>query len=1275
MGGPLYISSAVCDRSRRPGSARPFGAGDENANPAAPLQGVRKTRPASARPRLMTSAPHTQVQRGSAPSARPPSSRHPSNARLPVRPGSARPASARPASARPASARPASAATTIPQFSDRSDGAQEWKPTYRPLSASGCSVKEPWATKVPVTRASSARSRSRRPAIARVDSGRRPAKVCPDPVEVKGAVEREMAALVRVVTLERERAAARRAPGAPPDITSLACYSKVFLHLINRCVPLRPLLSRIKDAYDDTANGLIRSLQRGAAKISRNQTGVDRVAGLDSLGLLATSEDPSDGRFAAENAALQAALDSVHGRTEAAKGAAMQRRRSVANKREELCELKHSCARLKDTVEALRSTQNRVVDSLKKLQDQRVGFDVHKKSGYWLKRKIDDYKAHTNELRGQMCREELERQEVEAKLQEVTQTRREREEDCEYTTQEMLKCRQETEILRTQTLQTEASFREYERSVGPGTPRPCWDQVEKDLTHGSFAENVSAEINDEVTLYRRTYGTEPLHLDVNQGSATLALEVAEHVAQLRTTLVDTQRQLTDVETLRAKKMKEEEQLKAVIKAEQHAAAESQHTKKFFILQGTGPNVPIYMRGVGKVRDLFMSKAEAEEIIKNVWDTKIRSDSRKNAKQKPLGAFLEGWMKTTYGMRALEKTYNLIDAVKRFEYDADCALFHLVLKGELCESVYLEESRMIDSFMEALVAEDRKHSNEGKRSKRLRRPDFLRTLESHFVNKKTQNELYALKRALNYDQPTSYIMYEELLQENDRADQGHFAEELRDQFVLSVQESYIAIDQSIREATIKRAAENGQIIRTEGVKRIAAHRILFEVASCTKQCDTLMKEALLNACPLCEYKRDNHIIVEGGTGTEMYLVIEGTAFAEKNGHEKLVEYGPGHLFGEVSALLARDESALGDDARRQATVTVHKDTLVMILNKDDITLRRVEAVRAGDNNAAQCCTNALAAISSILELQAAVSKVTLDSYRAAESIARAKRNQVLTDRKTDRGSSMNLDYGLWTTVANCWSGCLDYVGADDPDYDYHAEKQKRKHVGGPASAQKRARPLMLAGLGEDAPPGWEIGAGGLTCTKRVWLPDFVKRLRSVFAPLARPQWLQERQQGQEVMPVGHRELSAVEKQTVSDVWDELEIDGSGSLPSSKLADIIDFVYGYEITHQEEHALLLATRYGGQVDASDACVTKEELLHAMATVKELSHCEQFFEWRRTFKHLVCYSCSPIRTILVPVSASLTSSRYHHRLTFVYAYLRVSATALHSRETQRHAQTCAA
>jgi hypothetical protein len=136
-------------------------------------------------------------------------------------------------------------------------------------------------------------------------------------------------------------------------------------------------------------------------------------------------------------------------------------------------------------------------------------------------------------------------------------------------------------------------------------------------------------------------------------------------------------------------------------------------------------------------------------------------------------------------------------------------------------------------------------------------------------------------------------------------------------------------------------------------------------------------------------------------------------------------------------------------------------------------------------------------------------------------------------------------------------------------------------------------LYINGSKKPFSAGWEVGSGGLESTKRVWLPEFIARLRSVFIPLPRPEWIaaQAAQQGAEVVAPGVRELSDLEKQAISDVWLELDRASTGSLPSSKLLNVVELVYGYELTHREQHALLSAIRYGGEVvDSSDISVTE-------------------------------------------------------------------------------------
>ena len=84
------------------------------------------------------------------------------------------------------------------------------------------------------------------------------------------------------------------------------------------------------------------------------------------------------------------------------------------------------------------------------------------------------------------------------------------------------------------------------------------------------------------------------------------------------------------------------------------------------------------------------------------------------------------------------------------------------------------------------------------------------LQRYLGRQKTKEEMQALMRALAYDQPTPRVHYGRLFEESERADQGQFAEALRDQFLYSVQQSYISVEQSIREATLEAVARSDLI---------------------------------------------------------------------------------------------------------------------------------------------------------------------------------------------------------------------------------------------------------------------------------------------------------------------------------------------------------------------------------------------------------------------------------------------------------------------------------
>lgn len=177
---------------------------------------------------------------------------------------------------------------------------------------------------------------------------------------------------------------------------------------------------------------------------------------------------------------------------------------------------------------------------------------------------------------------------------------------------------------------------------------------------------------------------------------------------------------------------------------------------------------------------------------------------------------------------------MVDALKRYQHDADCELFHKILFGELCENAYHSQIQMLSDFQRALHDRDKKLN--GKKSAKgvLKRENFIavraslscamlflahigycqvnnfseqssclafssaQTIEGFFPHK-TDGDLKALRSALQYDQPLPLVTIDRIFDETSDGDQGKFVETLRDQNLYDMMSSYPAIEDSIRRA--------------------------------------------------------------------------------------------------------------------------------------------------------------------------------------------------------------------------------------------------------------------------------------------------------------------------------------------------------------------------------------------------------------------------------------------------------------------------------------------
>jgi hypothetical protein len=224
--------------------------------------------------------------------------------------------------------------------------------------------------------------------------------------------------------------------------------------------------------------------------------------------------------------------------------------------------------------------------------------------------------------------------------------------------------------------------------------------------------------------------------------------------------------------------------------------------------GTGPTVPAYLRGTGKIRNRKIDKGVTEGIIKEVWNEKEAYDRKLAKEGKPrssLPDFFFLFLQKRYGLQSAiaEWGYNLTDSLDRFKWDGDCKLFLDILTGDLDEDVYADQMAMLKRLEDTFTKVDaaKTAAKGGKPSGLLKRKKLLSVVAKFFPVKSAEN-LWHIHRALDEDMPgLKVINYKQLMQEDRKGNQGEFVEVIREQH-LSEREAYLAdIEAGIRELDI------------------------------------------------------------------------------------------------------------------------------------------------------------------------------------------------------------------------------------------------------------------------------------------------------------------------------------------------------------------------------------------------------------------------------------------------------------------------------------------
>lgn len=200
--------------------------------------------------------------------------------------------------------------------------------------------------------------------------------------------------------------------------------------------------------------------------------------------------------------------------------------------------------------------------------------------------------------------------------------------------------------------------------------------------------------------------------------------------------------------------------------------------EYFQGQGTGPEIPKYLRFEGQVRNRRLGKRDTSLLIKDIWQEKAAHDAEKpDGEREELGEFLYQYLQRRFGVEnmIIEWGYNLHDACARYTHDPRIELFHGILQKEIDEAVYHDQLVALEKLFNALTKLDLAAGNQGY----LSRADFEQCLRS-FYPLKDDESIEALTKACEQESPGENVQYKNLFTEDEEGRSGPFIDRVREQ---------------------------------------------------------------------------------------------------------------------------------------------------------------------------------------------------------------------------------------------------------------------------------------------------------------------------------------------------------------------------------------------------------------------------------------------------------------------------------------------------------------
>lgn len=216
--------------------------------------------------------------------------------------------------------------------------------------------------------------------------------------------------------------------------------------------------------------------------------------------------------------------------------------------------------------------------------------------------------------------------------------------------------------------------------------------------------------------------------------------------------------------------------------------------KCFIGRGTGPNVPVYLRYHGFVRNKHMKKGETERLLKKFWAE--RQSQRKLQSVltlQPLPEFYHEWLVRLTGSfkSAIELAYNMIAVCEAYQSDPDCSMFLRIIRGEISEGAIFDQLEQVDRLKEVAVNHDKQKKGY------ISRLTVHRIMNKYFCTK-SFDDILKLRFALIVScRGRNIVDYNALFAEDEDGNQTRFVEMIREQYLQEVVSFVVDIEEALR----------------------------------------------------------------------------------------------------------------------------------------------------------------------------------------------------------------------------------------------------------------------------------------------------------------------------------------------------------------------------------------------------------------------------------------------------------------------------------------------